>query len=100
MFSMPLARLRLAGRLCRLGAWLIIVVGLVISTFTFFVTYYPSPYYFDPRQLLIPLAISGMVAILIFFFFICLFAIGALLDYVGTAGINTKQSSQEMSDAG
>lgn len=98
MLLTPLARLRLAGRLCRLGAWLIIVAGLAVSICMFFITYNPDPYNLDPRQLLTSLAVSGIIAILVFFFFIFLFALGALLEYVGTTSGSIKQSSQERSD--
>lgn len=94
----PAARLHLAGRLCRIGAWLIIAAGCAVSITLFVVSYNPNPYNTDPRQLLTSLALSGIVAIICFFFFIFLFAVGALLEYVGTTGVDTKRSERDMDD--
>ena len=90
-----LARLRLAGRLCRLGSWLILVVGLLVSICLFFVIYTsfmndPGPNSPAPIPLLVSFALSGIIVINAFFFCILLFAVGAWLEH-----ISTKQDSQE-----
>jgi hypothetical protein len=91
-----LARLRLAGRLCRLGSWFILAVGLIVSSCLFFVIYTsyrndPSPNSPpDPIPLLVSFALSGIIVLFTSFFFILLFAVGAWLEYR-----STKQDSQE-----
>ena len=96
MFLTPLARLRLAGRLCRLGSWFILAVGLSVSICLFFAIY--SSYMADPSPnspapplpLLVSFALSGIIVINASFFFILLFAVGAWLEYR-----STQQDSQE-----
>ena len=93
----PLARLRLAGRLCRLGSWFILAVGLSVSICLFFAIY--SSYMADPSPnspapplplLLVSFALSGILVFFTSFFFILFFAVGAWLEYT-----STKQDSQE-----
>ena len=61
-----LARLRLAGRLCRLGSWFILAVGLIASICLFFAIYTsytndPSPNSPpDPIPLLVSFSLSGI----------------------------------------
>ena len=91
----PLARLRLAGRLCRLGSWFILAVGLIASICLFFAIYSsymadPGPSTTVPIPLLVSFALSGIIVLFTSFFFVLLFAVGAWLEY-----ISTKQDSQE-----
>lgn len=92
-----LARLRLAGRLCRLGSWFILAVGLSVSICLFFAIY--SSYMADPSPnspapplplLLVSFALSGILVFFTSFFFILFFAVGAWLEYT-----STQQDSQE-----
>jgi membrane protein implicated in regulation of membrane protease activity len=93
-----LARLRLAGRLCRLGSWFILAVGLIASICLFFAIYNsfmadPGPSTTAPiplQALQVSFALSGIIVIFTSFFFILLFAVGAWLEYT-----STKQDSQE-----
>ena len=81
--STALARLRLATRLCKLGARLILVAGLVVDIYLgLFVIYDPgSQQPIDLRQVLTTLALMVLIALPVFFFFIFLSAFGAFLDY-------------------
>ena len=96
-----LARLRLAGRLCRLGSWFILAVGLIVSSCLFFVIYTsftndPGPNSPYPIPLLVSFALSGIIVINASFFCILLFAVGAWLEYRSTKqDSQEKQSSQE-----
>ncbi|MBO0796426.1 MAG: hypothetical protein J2P36_36515, partial [Ktedonobacteraceae bacterium] len=55
-----LARLRLAGRLCRRGSWFILAVGLIVSICLFFaVTADPGPGGLSPIQQLLSFAFPG-----------------------------------------
>src|SRR5215469_1495929 len=100
-----LARLRLAGRLCRLGSWFILAVGLIVSIGLFFAIYRSftddpspnSPPY--PIQLLVSFAFPGIIVIFTSFFFSFLFAVGAWLEYISTKqDSQEKQRSQETND--
>ena len=101
MFLTPLVRLRLAGRLCRLGSWFILAVGLIVSICLFFVIYNsfmndPGPNSPAPIPLLVSFALSGIIVINASFFFLLLFAVGAWLEYRSTQqDSQEKQSSQE-----
>lgn len=99
MLVTPLARLRLASKLCGLGAWLALVTGLTVTICVFFATYTPDSSDVSLRPLLASLALSGFLALLTGFFSLFLFAVGAFLEYVGTAGLGTQQSRQQRSDA-
>jgi len=83
-FSTALARMRMAGRLCRLTAWLILLVGLAASIYlSFFVINGPNNQgSLDPRQVLLSSAIAILITIPVFFFFVFLFAVGAVIDYM------------------
>ena len=92
-----LARLRLAGRLCRLGSWFILAVGLIVSVCLFFAIY--SSYMADPSPnsptpplatWLVSFALSGIIVLFTAFFFILLLAVGVWLEYR-----STQQASQE-----
>jgi|SRR6266516_2002021 len=96
--STSLSRMRLAGKWCRRGAWIIAVVGLaVIVYFNFFVLNNPgdqgSPG-LNFNQLLNSLALALLMAIPIFFFFLILFAVGTVLDYLST-GRNPQEANDE-----
>ena len=83
--STPLSRLRMAGKLCRLGAWIIAVAGFVAIILYVIVTFYnnqgnPGQ---DPNGQLTNYMVALLLAIPIFFFFLALTAMGALLEYVG-----------------
>lgn len=94
MFLTPLSRLRVAGRLCRTGAWLILAIGVFVCICLFFAIYSSNGSNSDPSQLLPLLALSGIVVLFIFFFFVFLFAVGALLEYIAAADISMRPISQ------
>jgi hypothetical protein len=86
-----LARLRLAGRMCRFGSRFILAVGLIVSICLFFaMTSDPGPNGPSPIQWLLSFAFPGIVVLFTSFFFILLFAVGAWLEYM-----STHQDSQE-----
>ena len=101
--STSLSRMRLAGKLCRRGAWIIAATGLavilfiVISSVSSYVTSNVSSGQPGPGQnfndLLTSLAIALLLAIAICFFFLVLSAVGALLDYM-----STEKNPQEAND--
>ncbi len=101
--STSLSRMRLAGKLCRRGAWIIaatglaVVVFIVISSVSSYISSNASSGQGSPGQnfddLLIPLAIALLLAIAICFFFLVLSAVGALLDYM-----STEKNPQEAND--
>src|SRR5690349_7770539 len=92
-----LARLRLAGRLCRVGSWFILAVGLIVSICLFFATTSdPGPNGPNLIQWLLSFALTGIVVLFTSFFCIFLFAVGAWLEYRSTQqDSQEKQSSQE-----
>ena len=93
--STPLSRMRLAGKLCRRGAWIIAAAGLAVIVF--FSLSQVSSYQANPGQnfndLLTPFALVLLLAISIFFFFLILFALGAFLEYM-----STEKNLQEVND--
>jgi len=94
--SNALSRMRLAGKLCRLGTWIIAGVGLAAIAFYFIATI--SNNQGNPGQNLegelISYMILFLIAIPILFFMLILTALGALLEYLGTAR-NLHESSDE-----
>ncbi len=84
--STALSRMRQAGRLCRLGAWIIAAAGLVVIVFYIIITV--SSNQGNPGQNLndqLTSYIFGfLVAIPVLFFSLILTAAGALLEYLGT----------------
>jgi hypothetical protein len=97
-----LVRLRLAGRLCRLGSWFILAIGLFVSICLFFAIYTsymadPSPNSPTPLATwLVSFALSGIIVLFTSFFFLFLKAVGAWLEYRSTQqDSQEKQSSQE-----
>ena len=78
MFLTALARLRLAGRLCRFGSSFILAVGLIVSICLFFaITSDPGPNGPSPIQWLLSFAFPGIVVLFTSFFCLLLFAVGA-----------------------
>ena len=98
-----LARLRLAGRLCRLGSWFILAVGLIVSI-CLFVTIYssftadPGPSTTVPIPLLVSFAFPGIIVLFTSFFFILLFAVGAWLEYRSTQQDSPEKQSSQQTD--
>lgn len=100
--STSLSRMRLAGKLCRRGAWIIAAAGLaviifiVISSVSSYVTSNSSG---QPgsgqnfNDLLTSFAIALLLAIAISFFFLILSALGAFLEYM-----STEKTPQEVND--
>lgn len=83
--STALSRMRLAGKLCRLGAWIIAAAGLAVIVFYIIITV--SSNQENPGQnlngQLTSYVIGFLMAIPILFFFFILTAAGALLEYLG-----------------
>jgi len=103
MSLMALARLRLAGRLCRLGSWFILAVGLIVSSCLFFAFYSaymadPGPSTTVPIPLLVSVALSGIIVLFTSFFFILLFAVGAWLEYRSTQQDSQEKQSSQTTD--
>lgn len=94
MFLTPLARLRLAGRLCRMSTWLILAIRCVVCICLFFALYSPDTSNTNSTQLLALLALLGIVVIFVFFVSLFLFALGTLLEYLAAADSNGKSTSQ------
>jgi hypothetical protein len=87
--------MRLAGKLCRRGAWIIAVLGLSVSVF-FVISGLSNNQSGSPpdfNQLFNTFAPALLLAIPVFFFFLILYAAGALLDY-----LSTEKNIQEVND--
>lgn len=94
--STSLTHVRLAARLCRLGAWIIVAAGLAVIVFLAVTVFYDtnqSSSGLDFKQLFNALAIALLMAIPVFFFSLILYAVGALLDFV-----STEKNIQEVND--
>lgn len=93
--STALSRMRLAGKLCRLGAWIIVAAGLAVIVFYIIITV--SSNQENPGQnlngQLTSYIIGFLMAIPVLFFFLALTAMGALLEY-----LSTERAPQETSD--
>lgn len=93
--STSLSRLRLAGRSCRRGAWIVAGTGLTIIVYYFIsqIPNYQANAGVSLNDLLTSIAIALLIAIPIFSFFLILNAAGILLEYIGA-----EQKTQEVSD--
>ncbi len=86
--STPLSRMRFAGKLCKRGAWAIAVLGLAVIVF-FVINNVsnnqgnpgPGPNFNELLNILFP---ALLIAIPTLFFFLVLYAVGAVLDYLST----------------
>lgn len=94
------SRMRLTGKLCRRGAWIMAAVGLVVIVYlNFFVISNgggggqggPGP---DFNQLLMSFALALLMAIPVLFFALILFAVGTVLDYM-SAEKHIEEASDE-----
>jgi hypothetical protein len=74
-----LKRLRLAGRLCRYSAWAILIGGGIADFYLFFLSFSNGNQNSGAFWSLV--AGFALVMIPVFFFFIFLYSIGAVLDY-------------------
>ena len=94
--SASLSRMRLVGKLCRSGAWIIAAAGLAVIAYGIFssVSSYQANSGQNFNDLLTTFAIAILIAIPIFFFFLILYAVGALLDYI-SAEKNTQAAKDE-----
>ncbi len=95
----PLSRMRFAGKVCKLGAWLIAAKGLIVIVLIYFVTIGanngPGNNGPTPNDLFTIALFMLIVAILTSFFSLILYAAGTLLIYMGTEK-NTRQESDEL----
>ena len=80
----PLSRLRLAGRLCTAGAWTILVLGFILVVL-FYVLSNIGSGLGSGTGLEIFLFSELIIVMLSFFFFLVLYGIGALLNYLGAS---------------
>ena len=81
--STSLSRLRLASKLCVMGAWAILAIGLTLIILFYVLNNVGNGPNSGPGVGYI-LFVALLIAMLSFFFFIALYAIGALLNYMGT----------------
>ena len=84
--STPLTRMRFAGKLCKFGAWIILVVGLafvvvvVINSFSNNQgNFGAGPNLVELLNLLLP---ALLIALPTLFFSLILYAVAAVLDYL------------------
>lgn len=96
--STSLSRMRLTGKLCRRGAWIIAAVGLAVIIYLDFFVINDNGGQGGPglnlNQLFISIAVALLMAIPVFFFSLILYAVGTLLDYVSTEK-NTQEANDE-----
>ena len=83
----PLFRLRLASWFCIVGAWAILVAGLFLMVLFYVLNNVGNGPNSGPN-LAIVIFVELIIAILTFFFFLVLYAIGTLLNYVGTPKVD------------
>jgi len=82
--STPLTRMRFAGKLCKCGAWVTAVLGLAVIAF-FVISNLsnnqgnPGPDFNNWLNILLP---AFLIALPTIFFFLILYAVGAVLDYL------------------
>ena len=84
--STPLTRMRFAGKLCKCGAWIILVVGLAF-VFFFVINNFSNnqgnlgagPNFIELLNLLLPVL---LIALPTLFFSLILYAVAAVLDYL------------------
>lgn len=81
--STSLSRLRLASKLCVVGAWTILAMGLTLVILFYVLNNVGNGPNSGPGLGFI-IFVALIIAIVVFFFFIALYAIGALLNYMGT----------------
>ena len=85
--STPLTRMRFAGKLCNRGAWVIAVLGLTVIAF-FVISNLsnnqgnPGPDFNNWLNMLLP---AFLIALPTLFFFLILYAMGTVLDYLSAA---------------
>jgi hypothetical protein len=89
--STSLSRLRIASKLCVLGAWAILAMGLTLVILFYILNNVGNGPNSGPGMGFI-IFVALVIAIVVFFFFIALYAIGALLNYVGTPKNTTEES--------
>ena len=82
--STPLTRMRFAGKLCKRGAWVTAALGLAFIVF-FVISNIPNnqgnpgPDFNNWLNMLLP---AFLIALPTIFFFLILYAVGAVLDYL------------------
>ena len=93
--STSLSRMRLAGKMCRRGAWIIAATGLAVIVFLLIsqVSSYQANSGQNFNDLLTFFAMVLLLSIAIFFFFLILSAVGAFLEYM-----STEKNPQEVND--
>lgn len=94
----PLSRVYLAGKLCRRGARIIVAVGLVVIIILAVNFYNAITNDLNPgihlNELFITFAAALLVAMPVFFFYLILSALGALLEYMSIE----KKPQEEVND--
>ena len=82
----PLSRLRLASLLCTMGAWVTLVVGFILGVLFYALNNVNNGPDSGPG-LGVFIFVELIIAMLSFFFFLVLYAIGALLNYMSAATV-------------
>ena len=89
--SSSLSRLRLASKLCVLGAWIILAMGLTLIILFYVLNNVGNGPNSGPGLGFI-LCVALIITMLSLFFFIALYALGALLNYMGTPKSTSEES--------
>ena len=77
----PLSRMRLASKLCIVGAWATLVLGFILIILFYVLSNVGNGQGGGPG-LGVLIFVDLTIAMLAFFFFLVLYALGALLNYV------------------
>ena len=77
----PLSRMRLASRLCIIGAWATLALGITLIIL-FYVLNNVNDGQGGGPGIGVMLFVALIIAMLAFFFFLVLYALGALLNYM------------------
>ena len=90
----PLSRMRLASQLCRAGAWATLVIGFIL-VILFYALNNAGGGQGGPGLGILIFA-ELLIVMLTLFFFLVLYGIGALLNYVGASKSTTEEGVTAM----
>jgi hypothetical protein len=82
----PLSRMRLASRFCITGAWTTLVLGVILMVLFYILSNIGDAPDRGPA-LEVFIFVELIIVMLSFFFFLVLYALGALLNYMSAAKI-------------
>jgi hypothetical protein len=91
----PLSRMRLAGKLCVVGAWATLALGFILIIIFYVLNNVDNGPNSGPG-LGVTIFVALLIAMLAFFFFLVLYAIGAVLNYMSVSMSVSKNTDEEV----